>query len=361
MPRPVPPRPVAVAVLRARRFLHMLIDRGMPADGVVWFMTGGTGATLMMGAIAELGVADELAEGKATAQELATRLNLDADALHRVLRALVVHGVVRLDRRARFSLTRVGAVLRSDHPQSMSTWVRYMSLHSTQEAWAGVADTLRSGAPSFSAVHGKTVWEHFAEHPDEERLFAATMRALTGPASPEIVAGYPWPQDGVVCDVAGGTGTLLAAILQSRPALRGVLVDVQAVLDEAGGLLAAEGVADRVQLSPGDIFNSLDAVADVYVLKDVLHDWDDERCLQILRTVRAAMAPGSRVVIVGPLQERDVADEIASLIDVQMLTQCEGGRQRSVAELQALLSAAGLEPGLAHRSAVIGFVEAVAV
>ena len=168
--------------MRVRRALHTLIDRVLPADAAVWFMTGGTGATLMMGAVTELGVVDELAEGKASADEIAGRLGLDADALHRVLRALAVHGVVRLDRHGRFALTRIGSTLRSDHPQSMSTWVRYMSLPSTQDAWRGIGGTLRTGDPAFSAVHGRTVWEHYAAVPEEERLFAATMRALTRPA-----------------------------------------------------------------------------------------------------------------------------------------------------------------------------------
>ena len=163
-----------------------------------------------------------------------------------------------------------------------------------------------------------------------------------------------------MCDVAGGVGTLLAAILRDRPALRGVLVDAPGVLAEAEGFLAGEGLADRVDRSPGDMFERIDAVADLYVLKDVLHDWDDERSLRILRTVRAAMPTGARVVLVETLQDPDRPDPIASLVDVHMLTQCDGGRQRSVAELHALLREAGLRPGAVHRTAGPGLVEGVA-
>jgi hypothetical protein len=206
------------------------------------------------------------------------------------------------------------------------------------------------------------VWSWFAEHPDEERRFAGAMRRLTENDAPSIVHGYPWPSEGVVCDVAGGVGTLLAAVLGARPGLRGVLVDAPGVLAEAEGHLASRGVRDRVELVEGDIFERVDAIADTYLLKDVLHDWDDERCERILATVRATMAPGTRLVLVETLQERNDAHPVASLADVQMLTQCDGGRQRSRAELHALLRGAGLEPGevRATRTPGLALVEGIA-
>src|SRR3954451_1211674 len=155
------------------------------------------------------------------------------------------------------------------------------------------------------------------------------MRSLTEADAPSIVHGYPWPAEGVVCDVAGGVGTLLAAVLDAQPGLRGVLVDAPGVLAEADGHLRSRGVRDRVELVEGDMFERVDARADLYLLKDVLHDWDDERCARILATVRATMAPGSKVVLVEPLQDPTEPHPAASLADVQMLTQCDGGRQRS--------------------------------
>lgn len=343
-----------------RQLLLRAADRLVPAELVLFEHSIAFGRTRLLGALAEHGVADALARRPATAAELGERLGLDADVLHRVLRALAVYGLVRLDRRGRFHLARSGQPLRDGHPRSLSAWIRYLNLESTQAAWAGVTETLRTGDPSFPAVHGRSVWDHLAAHPDEERTFAAAMRTFTEFDATAIAGDYPWPESGTVCDVAGGVGTLLAAILRERPGLRGALVDAEGVLAEAEGYLAAAGVRDRVALSPGNMFERVDAAADVYVMKDIVHDWDDERCLRVLRTVRAAMPPGARLVLVEALQERDRVEPVASLVDVHMLTQTDGGRQRSVAELHDLLRAAGLRPGEVRRTAGPALVEGVA-
>jgi O-methyltransferase domain len=360
VPERPPPRLVAAAVLAARRGLRRLSDRIVPAHLAVFDASIGTGRTQVLGTIAELGVADALAGGPQTAEELASRLEVDADMLHRILRAAATEDVVRLDRDGRFSLSRLGKVLRSDHPRTMRPWTRYIASRSCTEAWAELTPSLRTGEGAFRRVHGKSVWEWFAEHPEEERVFAATMRRMTEDVAPAVVAAYPWPERGSVCDVAGGVGTLLAAVLRERPGLRGVLVDAPGVLEEAEAHLAQMGVRERVELVEGDIFGRLEARADVYLLKDVLHDWGDEACAQILGNVAATMPPGGRLVLVEALQERNEPDPIASLTDVHMLTQCEGGRQRSVAELHALLDGAGLRPGRVERTLGPALVEGIA-
>lgn len=360
MAQRTPPLLVARGVLAVRRLLLRAADRIVPAELALFEHTIAFGRTRLLGALAEHGVADALADRPATADELAGRLGLHADTLHRVLRALAVYGIVRLDRRGRFSLPRSSQPLRGDHPRSLRSWTRYLNLESTQAAWAAVSDTVRTGEPSFPAVHGRSVWDHLAANPEEERTFAAAMRTFTELDAATIAGSYPWPEEGTVCDVAGGVGTLLAAVLQGRPRLRGALVEAEGVLGEAGRYLEARGVRDRVELTPGDMFERVDAAADVYVLKDILHDWDDRRCLQVLRTTRAAMAPGARVVLVEALQERDRVEPVASLVDVHMLTQTDGGRQRSVAELHELLRAAGLRPGEVRRTAGPALVEGVA-
>ncbi len=361
-PRRPPPRAAARAVLALRGALLRAADRILPAELALYFQATGFGRTRVLGVMVELGLADALGGQALTAGEIAGRLRLDEDALHRVLRAAATGGVVRLDEQGRFSLTRVGHALRRDHPSSMRDFVRYLNLRSTQEAWTdeAVAETLRTGQPTFSRVHGHSVWEHFAAHPEEERTFAASMRRVTELDLPAIVHGYPWPERGTVCDVAGGAGTLLAGVLAARPNLRGVLVEAPGVLEEADRHLAGAGVRDRVDLIAGDMFERIEASADVYVMKDILHDWDDESCARILATVRSAMPSGSRLALVEGLLERSEADPIVALVDVQMLTQTDGGRQRSAGELQALLRGAGLEPGTARRTAGPGLVEGVA-
>lgn len=360
MPERVPPPIAARGALALRRLLLRAADRVVPPEIALLDGTLAFTRTRVLGALAEAGVVEELAQGRAAAAELAARLGLDRDVLHRVLRAAAVHGVVRLDRRGRFRLTSIGRALTEDHPRSLRAWTRYLNLDSTQDAWAGVGRSLETGDPAFPAVHGRSVWEHLAAHPHEERLFATSMRKLSAIVVPAVVARYPWPEEGVVCDVAGGVGPVLAGVLGARPRLRGVLVDAAGVLAEAETHLEAAGVRSRVTLTEGDMFKRIDARADVYVLKDVLHDWDDERCLAILRTVRAAMPAGARVVLVEALQDRNRVEPITSVVDLHMLTQCDGGRQRSVAELNALLRAAGLRPGEVRHTGGPALVEGIA-
>ena len=356
---PSPPHQAGAAVIAAHQALVRAAFALLPSQVGLWRLTSGFMTTRMLGALAEHGVFDALSDGPARADDLARRLDLNADALHRLLRAAAVDGVVRLDRRGRFRLTRIGRRLRADDAGSLQAWTLYLNRPAVQDAWAGVGRTLRTGEPSFPATHGASVWAYFAEHPDQEREFATAMRKLTEMIAPFVATGYPWPERGTVCDVAGGVGTLLAAVLSPRPELRGVLVDAPGVLDEARGFLAEAGVADRVELSAGDIFERVDARADLYLLKDVLHDWDDERCVTVLKVVAAAMAPGSKALLVETLQDPSRPDPVASLVDVHMLTQCDGGRQRSVPELQDLLRAAGLQPGAVHRTAGPALVEGV--
>lgn len=355
------PPPLAVDIgLAIRRLLLRAADALLPPFAAMWEKSMGIGRTQVIGAIAELGVADALGRDRLTATELAGRLDVDADALHRVLRWAAVDGIVRMDRRGRFHLTRLGRTLRSDAPATLRPWARYMALASSREAWADLPASVRTGRSAFERVHGSSVWDWFAAHPEEERLFAAAMRSITEFDAPDIAAASLWPDEGTVCDVAGGVGTLLAEILSKRPALRGVLVEAPGVLAEAENYLTARGVRDRVELVEGDLFGELHAEADVYVLKNVLHDWDDETSARILGAVRATMAPRSRLVVIEQLQERNEPHPFATLSDIQMLTQCVDGRERSRAELQALLAGAELKPGRVERSGIGALVEGVA-
>lgn len=352
----MPPSFIAKVGLGLRRRLKRAADRIAPEYALVEDSFGFV-RVRVLGCIAELGIADELARGPASAEDLGRRLELNADALHRVLRTAALYGAVRLASDGTFSLTRAGAVLRGDHPSSIGPWLSYMNLASTQEAYGGLAETIRTGAPSFPVVHGRSVWEHLAANPAEERLFATAMRNTTIAGAPMVVAARAWPESGLICDVAGGSGPLLAAILANRPGLRGTLVDAPGVLAEADAYLTACGVRDRVELVEGNMFERIDVCADIFLLKDILHDWDDERSLQILRTVGAAMSAESELVAVEYLQDANAPDPMASLVDIHMLTQCDGGRQRSATEIHDLMSRAGIAPGPVHRTATYSIVE----
>lgn len=341
---PSTPLPVVLATLALRRKLKQFADRLVPPQIALLDLGEGVGAVQIAATIAELGIADALADGPMTAKQVATRVDSDADTTHRLLRGAVGCGLCSMDRRTgKVALTRMGAVLRSDHPASLRAWIRYKGMRSTVEAWGGLADSVRTGNSSFAVVHGMSVWEWFAAHPDEGQIFAATMRQATEISARAIARAYPWPAGGVVCDVAGGIGTLLSVVVTTAR-VRGVLVDSPAMLAQAQQFLRERGVADRVERVEGDILGTFDVEADVYLLKDVLHDWDDERCAAVLEAVAKTMPSGSKLVVIEYLQPRNRPNPYSPLLDLHTLTQRDGGRLRSEAELADLFTKVGLRP-----------------
>jgi hypothetical protein len=343
-----PPRTAVRAVLAFRSALERAAEALAPGEIVAWETAIAFFRTRTAVALVDTGVIDALTDRPRDAADLAAELDLHADTLHRALRLAAAQRLVRIDRRGRFRLTRVGRAYSSSASPTLAPWLRYLNTEPVQRTWAALARSLRDGEPTFPAVYGRSIWQHLAENPDEERLFAQAMREMSALVMPWIVGGYPWPEQGLVADVAGGSGPVLAGVLAARPRLRGVLIDAPGVLREADGHLRRAGVRERVELVEGDIFAGIEAAADVYVLKDILHDWDDERSAEILATVAAAMPAGSRLVLIETLLDRNEPDPIAAAVDLHMLTQCDGGRQRSARELQELLRGAGLRPGKVH-------------
>ena len=189
-----PPRAVVAAVLGLRRALIGLADRLVPELALIED-TVGVIRTRVLGAVAEQRLADALAAGSASAEQLAERLELDADSVHRVLRAASLLGAVTLDEQGVFTLTKAGELLRSDHPNSISPWVRYLNQESTQRAYEALPGTIRSGEPSFQAVYGESLWDYFAAHPNEEQLFADAMRRFSRGEAPTVAAAYEWPAE----------------------------------------------------------------------------------------------------------------------------------------------------------------------
>ncbi|MEW5809180.1 MAG: methyltransferase [Actinomycetota bacterium] len=343
---PSTPLPVVLATLALRRSLKRFADRLVPPQFAMLDVGEGVAGVQIAASIAELGIADVLADGPLTADQVSARIACDEQTTHRLLLGAVACGLCTMDRRTGAArLTRMGAVLRSDHPSSLRAWVRYKGMRSTLAAWGGLAESVRSGRSAFEIVHGMSVWDWYATHPDEEQIFAATMRQATAMIARGIARAYPWPDGAVVCDVAGGIGTLLSVIATESPAdVRGILVDSAGMIAEADRFLAEHGVRDRIECVEGDIFRAIEATADVYVLKDVLHDWDDDRCAKILAAVAASMPAGAKLLVVEYLQPRNRPNPFSPLLDLHTLTQRDGGRLRSQAELDHLLTGAGLQP-----------------
>lgn len=348
---PLPPFPIPFAVMRVglgvRRRALDLADALLPSEGALWDHVAGMQRTFLAGALVESRLADTLGDGWHDPQALATELGLDPAVTSRVLRSAAAARLVELDGSGRARLTRLGAPLRRDHPRSIAAWVGYVAAPENVRAHQELGAQLRHGAqPSgHRRAFGGSVWEYFGEHPEEGARFGEAMRKLTEVDVQALARAYPWPRRGVVCDVGGGIGTLLAEILVRRRGSRGILIDAPEVLAEAGSYLTGRGVAGRVERRTGDLFGELEARADVYVLKWILHDWSDEAGRDILSRVRATMPAGARVVVIDQHQEPHRASPITSMVDLQMLVTCEGGRERSPSEVHALMRDAGLEPG----------------
>lgn len=360
---PVPvPHPLLRAVVGARSRVLGLADRLLPAEAALWDFAAGMQRTKLAGALVQSGIADALSERPRDGRELARDLGLSEEVTVRVLGAAAAARLVRLDRRGRAGLARIGRPLARSHPHSIAAWVGYQAAPANAAAHAELAGQLRDGAqPSgHRRAYGNSVWDYFGEHAEEGARFGEAMRELTAIDLGALARAYPWPREGTICDLAGGIGTLLVAILQRRPRARGVLVDAPEVLAEAEPFLRSRGMVDRVERRPGDLFGEIDAQADLYVLKWILHDWSDDACLDILRRLRARMPAGGRVVAIDQHLEPGRPNAVTSMVDLLMLVECEGGRERSPRELHELMRAADITPGRVRHAGVHMVVEGIA-
>jgi len=363
---PLPFVPVPVAVVRAglglRRRALDLADLLLPAEGALWDYTAGMQRTTLAGALISSGLADALGQRPRHPGQLAQDLGLDAEVTVRVLGAAAGARLVRFDADGRAHLSRLGGPLHRDHPHSIASWVAYQAAPTNARAYGELGELLREGAePSgHRRAFGDSIWSYFGEHRAEGARFGEAMRQLTAIDVAALARAYPWPRRGVICDVAGGNGTLLAAILERRRGARGILIDAAEVLEEADLFLGSRGMGGRVERRPGDLFGALDARADVYVLKWILHDWSDGACRDILTRLRATMPAGAKVVSIDQDLARDRPNAITSMTDLHMLVECEGGRERSAAQVHGLMADAGLKPGRVRHAGLQMLVEGVA-
>jgi hypothetical protein len=343
-PRPFPSAPPALlvrAALALRQGLLRLADALFPAELAIFERALGATDTILIGLAARLGITDLLEAGPLSATEIAGRLGLNADRTHRFLRALATRGVYSLARDGRFSNNRLSQALRSASPSRTRAWAMYVSSRANLTAFGAIGRAVRDGASPFEAEHGVSVWDWFEANPDEREHFAHAMMGITFFDAPVVAAIYPFHEVQRVCDVGGGRGSLLSELLIRHPHLRAVLCDGAGVLDSARSLLEARGVAGRVELVPTNFFEAVPPGADAYLMKNILHDWDDERSLVILRNIRRAIGERGRLIIVESLLDPNGSDGVAPLADLHMMLVCDGGRERSREEFASLFSRAG--------------------
>jgi hypothetical protein len=294
---------------------------------------------------ADLRVADELASGPRPVGQLATAVGADAPSLYRLLRALATVDVFEELSGRRFALTALGELLRSDVPGSMRSWAILVGRPFHQHAWNQFVDSVQTGEPAFDRAYGRTPWDYFRDHPEDGELMNAAMTAISSQLVTPVVEAYDFSRFGMVVDIGGGHGALLTAILTANPKTRGVLYDLPHVIAGAEPKIAAAGLGDCCECVAGDFFESVPPGGDAYLLSNIIHDWDDDRCVRILANCRTAMAGNGRVLLgewVLPDHPDDDGPSLPAWADLEMLAMTSGGRQRTEAELDQLFRRAGL-------------------
>jgi hypothetical protein len=293
-----------------------------------------------IGVAAALGIADVLSSGPRSAEELARATGANAPSLSRVLRLLASEGVFAETEDGRFALTPMAEALRSDVPGSLRPLAVFNSGEPYWRSWAHLAHAVRTGQPAFEHVHGMDFFSYYRQHPEEWALFDQMMAAQTAAVTRTVAAAYDFSWVRTVVDVGGGNGTLVLGLLAAHPHLHGIVFDQPAVAARAEEAIDAAGLADRCQAVGGDFFVAVPEGGEDYLLKYILHDWDDERCVAILRVCRHAMAADGRLLVIELLIPPGDSPSYAKSQDVNMLTNL-GGRERTVEEYGTLFTAAG--------------------
>src|SRR5688572_5689427 len=290
----------------------------------------GFSITIGISAVAELGIADYLAERPHTAAELARMTRTDEDFLRRLLRFLSSEGVFEERDGDIYALTDRSHWLRSDVPGSVRARAIYTGSAMSWMAWGSMLECLKTGKSGFLAAFGQDIFDHIREQPKSAATFNAFMATQTAASSAAILNAYSFAGVREMVDVGGGHGALIAAILRANPEMRGILFDMPEVIATAGPALEKAGVADRCRTVSGDFFSaSVPAGADLYALKFILHDWPDDKCVAVLRNCRNAMAPGAKVLIVEFVVPDGRGPHVSKFMDINMMVNTTGGRERT--------------------------------
>lgn len=333
----------------------------MPPAAVLMQMMDGIKVTQLIHAAAKLGIADLLCDGPKSSQELAAATGTHPGALYRVLRALAGLGIFREVDEGRFDLTPMAEPLRGDVPGSLRSWAIVCGEDWHLRMWGGLLYSVKTGLGAFPYAHGMGAFEYFQQHPEKGAVFYEAMTNLTAQVSAAVLAAYDFSGFERIVDVGCGNGTLTTAILKAYPHLKSTLFDLPHVIEMARGVVEGEGVADRCDFVAGDFFESVAPGGDAYVLKNIIHDWAEDRAVTILRNIRQAVPAGARVLVVEMVVEPGNHPSPAKMFDITMLV-AEGGQERTEAEHRRLFEAAGFRLSrIVPTPSPVSVIEAVAV
>jgi hypothetical protein len=292
----------------------------------------------IIGAVARLGIADLLAQGARDSDSLAAELGVHPGALFRLMRGGITAGLFEPVSEKAFALTPVGAGLRANVPGSLREAAIMLTDPSHWLPWGLLTEAIRTGRSTARAALGADIWEHFHQHPDEARTFAQAMGNISGLVASELTQHIDFSSFARVADIGGSNGALLAQVLRANPSCRGILFDLPHVTEGAKAALEAQGLLSRVDVVAGSFFEPGVPASDAYLLKHILHDWDDESSLNVLRHLHAAAPAGARLFVLEMVIPDGRQPDASHLLDLNMLVLVDG-RERTGDEFRALLTA----------------------
>ena len=330
----------------------------LPPPMVFMQLLFGKQLTYSLSGVARLGVADHMDKTGRAVEELAAKVGAHAPSLYRVMRMLASLGVFKESPPRHFALTPVGELLKTDAPVSL----RYMAMMFGEEfstrAYAHFTECLRTGGDGVSEAYGKDIWQVLAEHPAQCEVFQNAMSANSSGSVPAIVEAYDFGGIQRIADVGGGHGLLLGSILRSAPKMQGILFDRPEVV---GSLpkSAFAGLEGRVAVEGGSFFERVPDGCDAYIMKHIIHDWDDDQCVTILRNCRKVMPRGGRLLIVESVLPPGDTPHPGKILDMVMLL-APGGQERTEEEYRVLLAKADLRlTRVVPTHSAVSLVEAV--
>ncbi|HLJ10103.1 MAG TPA: methyltransferase [Planctomycetaceae bacterium] len=304
-------------------------------------MITGYWTTQAIYAAAKLGIADLLARGPRSSDDLAKETQAHAPSLYRLLRGLASLGVFADDGAGRFSLTPVAELLRSDVPGSQRA-LAIMSGEEHYQAWGALFYSVRTGKTAFEKLYGMPVFDFLSKNLEQAKVFDAAMVGVHGRETAAMTDAYDFSGIAVLADVGGGNGSLLTTVLKKYPDMRGILYDLPGVTERAKANLKAAGLAERCQVIGGSFFESVPKGADAYLMRHIIHDWEDERAAGILRNIHKAMNDNSRLLVIEGIIAPGNDPSFGKLLDLTMLT-IPGGKERTEDEFRKLYQAGGFQ------------------
>ena len=292
---------------------------------------------------AQLDIATLLANGPKTCAALADMTHTHADTLYRLLRALASFGVFIEDEQGRFSNTDKSELLRSDIAGSLRPLALFFGDEMMVTPWQSLLHSVTTGEPAFEHVYRMHSFDYLSEHPDKAKIFDEAMVSTSSLMNDAIAKAYDFSSFGTIVDIAGGYGSTLCTILKANPTLRGILFDMHHVIEGAHNYIAEQGVVGRCTTVGGDFLRAVPEGADAYFMKHIIHDWDDERCIKILRNCHQAMPRNGKLLVCERVVPPGNTPSYSKLGDLAMLIMTPGGRERTEAQYRTLFEAGGFK------------------